>query len=237
MKLNARVNEQIWLNILTIEYMPLDEAKAMGAMALFGEKYGDIVRVVRSAITASNLCGGCHVEQTGEIGLFKIVSESGIGSGMRRIEAVTGRHAYRYMEEKLALLDDAAALLKAKSDDVPKRIGTLLEQMRQSERELESLRARISRMEAEQLIDQVKEVDGVRLLSARLDMDIDSLRKTVDDMKARLKSAIILLGSVRDNKVLFVAAVTPDLVEKGYHAGKIVKQAAAYCGGGGGRTP
>lgn len=183
------------------------------------------------------LCGGCHVKQTGEIGLFKIVSESGIGSGIRRIEAVTGRHAYRYMEEKLALLDDAAALLKAKSDDVPKRIGTLLEQMRQSERELESLRARISRMEAESLIDQVKEVDGVRLLSARLDMDIDSLRKTVDDMKARLKSAIILLGSVRDNKVLFVAAVTPDLVEKGYHAGKIVKQAAAYCGGGGGGRP
>ncbi len=237
-EIERRVNEQIWLNTkLNIEYMPLEDAKAKGATALFGEKYGDIVRVVQIGDYSMELCGGCHVKQTGEIGLFKIVSESGIGSGIRRIEAVTGRHAYRYMEEKLALLDDAAALLKAKSDDVPKRIGTLLEQMRQSERELESLRARISRMEAESLIDQVKEVDGVRLLSARLDMDIDSLRKTVDDMKARLKSAIILLGSVRDNKVLFVAAVTPDLVEKGYHAGKIVKQAAAYCGGGGGGRP
>ena len=236
--IERKVNEQIWLNTaLEIDYKPLEEAKAMGAMALFGEKYGDIVRVVQIGDYSLELCGGCHVKQTGEIGLFKIVAESGIGSGVRRIEAVTGRHAYGYLEQKLALLDEAADVLKTKSEDVPKRVKALQDQLREEERENESLRARISRMEASALVDKAKDVNGVKLLSARLDLDIDSLRKTVDDMKARLGSAIILLGSAQGGKVVLVAAVTQDLVEQGYHAGKIAKQAAAYCGGGGGGRP
>lgn len=232
------VNEQIWLNTaLSISYTSLDEAKAMGAMALFGEKYGDTVRVVQIGDFSLELCGGCHVRQTGQIGMFKIVSESGIGSGIRRIEAVTGRHAFRYMEDQIEMLKQAASLLKSNVGDVPARIESLNQQLKELNKENDSLKARLGSLEAGSLIDQVKQYDGIPVLAAQVNVqDMDSLRNIADEMKAKLKSGIIVLGAAGE-KVQLVAAVTPDLMKQGYHAGKLIKEVASICGGGGGGRP
>ncbi|MFC0212530.1 alanine--tRNA ligase [Paenibacillus chartarius] len=234
-----RVNRQIWLNTaVDISVKGLAEAKAMGAMALFGEKYGDVVRVVQVGDYSLELCGGCHVRSTAQIGLFKIVSESGIGSGVRRIEAVTGRHAYEYLDAQLQQLKDAAALLKSNVNDVPKRVEAALGQIKELSRENESLRAKLSRIEAGALTDQVKTVAGVQVLAAQVNAgDMDSLRTIVDEMKAKLGSAVIVLGAAAEGKVNLVAAVSADLAAKGFHAGKLIKEAAAACGGSGGGKP
>lgn len=233
------VNEHIWKNIvLKIENKPLDEAKEMGAMALFGEKYGDIVRVVQIDDYSIELCGGCHVSQTGQIGLFKIVSEAGIGSGIRRIEAVTGRGAAQFVDEQLALLQQSAALLKTKVNELPHRLEAMLAQQRQLSRENESLRGKLSHLEAGSLTERLKHVDGVPVLAAQVVAnDMDTLRGMVDQLKGQLDSAIIVLGAAVEDKVNLVAAVTPDLIKKGFHAGKLIKEVAARCGGGGGGRP
>ncbi|GIP39255.1 alanine--tRNA ligase [Paenibacillus sp. J31TS4] len=237
--IELRVNREIWHNTkLDITVKPIAEAKAMGAMALFGEKYGETVRVVRVGDYSIELCGGCHVGDTSQIGLFKIVSESGIGSGVRRIEAVTGRYAYDYMDGQLELLKQAAAQLKTNVGEVPKRLDGLLGQLKELQRENESLRAKLSHVEAGSLTDQVRDVDGVSVLAARVDAgDMESLRNIVDELKTKLASGVIVLGAASGDKVNLVAAVTSDLVARGYHAGKLVKQAAAVCGGGGGGRP
>lgn len=237
--IEQRVNQQIWLNTgVDIQLKPIAEAKAMGAMALFGEKYGDIVRVVRIGDYSLELCGGCHVTRTSQIGLFKIVSESGIGSGVRRIEAVTGRGAYEYLDEQLDILKQAAEQLKSNIIDVPKRIDSLLAQFKELQRENESLRSKLGHIEASSLTDQVKQVAGVNMLAAVVNAgDMDSLRNMVDEMKAKLGSAVIVLGATAGDKVNFVAAATPDLVAKGAHAGKLIKEVASLCGGSGGGRP
>jgi alanyl-tRNA synthetase len=234
-----RVNEQIWKSTsLRIEWKPIAEAKTMGAMALFGEKYGDIVRVVQVGDYSLELCGGCHVENTAQIGLFKILGESGIGSGVRRIEAVTGRQAFLYLDSQLQLLREAASMLKTNVGELPKRMDGLLNQIKELSRENESLKGKLGHIEAGSLIDQVREVGGVSLLAVQVGAgDMDSLRNMVDEMKSKLNSGIIVLGSVHEDKVNLVCAVTPDLVAKGHHAGKIVKEAATRCGGGGGGRP
>ncbi|MBP1995697.1 alanine--tRNA ligase [Paenibacillus eucommiae] len=233
------VNQQVWYNTnVDIDLKSIADAKAMGAMALFGEKYGEIVRVVRVGDYSLELCGGCHVNNTGQIGLFKIVSESGIGSGIRRIEAVTGRGAYAYMDQQLELLKEAAVLLKSNVQDVPKRLESSLQQMKDLARENESLRGKLGRIEASSLTDQLKLIAGVPVLAAQVNAgDMDSLRNIVDEMKGKLGSAIIVLGSAAEDKVNLVAAVTPDLVSKGFHAGKIIKEIAAIVGGSGGGRP
>lgn len=234
-----KVNEQIWLGTpVTISQMPIAEAKAMGAMALFGEKYGEIVRVVQAGTYSIELCGGCHVSNTSEIGLFKIVSESGIGSGVRRIEAVTGKAAYLYLDGQLQLLHESAALLKTNLQEVPKRIEGLQDQLRDAQKEIEALRRKIGAMEAATLEQSVRQVAGIPLLTAEISgADMETLRNIADQMKAKLGSAVILLGSAAGGKVSFVAAVTPDLVKQGISAGAIVKEAANICGGGGGGRP
>lgn len=238
-EIETKVNEQIWKNIpLAIDYMPLSEAKAIGAMALFGEKYGDIVRVVQISDYSIELCGGCHVDSTGQIGLFKIVGESGIGSGVRRIEAVTGKFAYQFVEEQLQLLKTVAAGLKSSIQDAPQRLESLQQQLREVMRENESLRSKLNSLEAGSLTDQVKEVNGVPLLAAKVNAGgMDSLRDMADEMKQKLSSAVIVLGAEHDGKALLIAAVTKDLTARGLHAGQIIKQIAPICGGGGGGRP
>ncbi|MCP3773932.1 alanine--tRNA ligase [Paenibacillus sp. MZ04-78.2] len=238
-EIEQRVNAQIWKSIeVEISLKPIAEAKTMGAMALFGEKYGDIVRVVQVGGYSLELCGGCHVRNTSQIGLFKIVSESGIGSGVRRIEATTGRNGYQYLDGQLQLLRDAASLLKSNIGDVPKRIDGLFAQLKEVSRENESLKAKLGGIEAGSLTDQAKTVDGVTVLAAQVSAgDMESLRNIVDQMKTKLGSAVIVLGSAAEDKVNLVAAVTPDLVSKGYHAGKLIKEVAARCGGSGGGRP
>jgi alanyl-tRNA synthetase len=237
--IEERVNGQIWKSIaVDISLKPIAEAKAMGAMALFGEKYGDIVRVVHVGDYSLELCGGCHVQNTSQIGLFKIVSESGIGSGVRRIEAVTGRHAYQFVEQQMQLLRESAALLKSNIQDVPKRIDGLFAQLKELSRENESLKGKLSSIEAGTLADRVKLVDGISVLTAQVNAaDMDSLRAIMDQMKTKIGSGVIVLGAAVEDKVNLVAAVTPDLVEKGYHAGKMIKEVASRCGGSGGGRP
>jgi alanine--tRNA ligase len=238
-EIERKVNEQIWIGTpVVIESKAIAEAKAMGAMALFGEKYGDIVRVVQVGNYSIELCGGCHVANTSQIGMFKLVSESGIGSGVRRIEAVTGRHAYSFMEGQLDLLKQASALLKSNNNDVPKRIEALFTQVKELGRENESLQAKLSRIEAGSLEQNAKTVGEVTVLSAKVTAPtMDALRGIADELKVKLPSAVIILGAVQEDKVSLVAAVSADLVKKGFHAGKIVKEAAAHCGGSGGGRP
>jgi len=233
------VNEKIWARIsVDTFYKPIDEAKQMGAMALFGEKYGDIVRVVKMGDYSLELCGGCHVSNTSEIGLFKIVSETGIGAGTRRIEAVTGESAYRYMTEQMEILKTTAAKLKTKIKEVPVRIDALLSELKELERENESLSAKLSNIEAKNLVDQVKDIDGKKVLAAKVSaQDVNQMRNMLDDLKQKLGSAVILLASVHEGKVTFISGITKDLVDQGFHAGKLVKEVASICGGGGGGRP
>jgi alanyl-tRNA synthetase len=235
-QIEAIVNEKIWRSIpVDIFYKPLEEAKAMGAMALFGEKYGEIVRVVQVGDYSLELCGGCHVPNTSAIGLFKIVSESGIGAGTRRIEAVTGEAAYRFMNEQIALLQEVAQKLKANPREIMGRLDALMNEIRQLQRENESLAARLGNLEAANLVHKVKEVNGIPVLASKVNAtDMNHLRTMVDDLKQKLGSAIIVLAAVQEEKVNLIAGVTNDLVEKGYHAGKLIKEVAARCGGGGG---
>lgn len=235
-----RVNAQIWRGLdVVIENKPIDEAKAMGAMALFGEKYGNIVRVVQVGDYSLELCGGIHVGNTSQIGIFKLVSESGIGSGVRRIEAVTGRYAYQFTEGQLDLLKQAAGLLKSSLNDVPKRIEALHAQVREVSRENESLQSKLSATFAAELTGSVKTVgNGTQLLAVAVQAgSMDALRSTADELKAKLPDAILVLGAAMDDKVNFVVSVPQGLVKQGFHAGKLVKEVAAVCGGGGGGRP
>ncbi|AIQ63149.1 alanine--tRNA ligase [Paenibacillus stellifer] len=239
-EIERKVNEQIWRALdVVIENKPIDEARAMGAMALFGEKYGDIVRVVQVGDYSLELCGGCHVRNTAQIGIFKLVSESGIGSGVRRIEAVTGRYAYQFTEGQLDVLKQAAALLKSSLHDVPKRIEALDARVRELGRENESLQSKLSAAAAAELTSSVKTVgSGVQVLTAAVQAGgMDALRSMADELKVKLPTAVIVLGAAADDKVNFVVAVPQALVKQGYHAGKLVKEVAAVCGGGGGGRP
>ncbi|MCK8488566.1 alanine--tRNA ligase [Paenibacillus sp. MBLB2552] len=238
-EIERRVNEQIWNALPVITSLKaIDEAKAMGAMALFGEKYGDIVRVVQVGEYSLELCGGCHVNNSAEIGLFKIVSESGIGSGVRRIEAVTGRGAYQFMDGQLDLLKQAAGLLKSNVNDVPKRVEGLFQQLKELGRENESLQSKLSVIEAGELTSQVVSVGQTQLLAAHVQAgSMDALRTLADELKAKLPDAVLVLGAPSEDKVNFVVVVPKEEVARGLHAGKLVKEVAAVCGGGGGGRP
>ncbi|UKS55199.1 alanine--tRNA ligase [Exiguobacterium acetylicum] len=238
-KIEQDVNQAIWSSLpVDIEEMNIADAKAKGAMALFGEKYGETVRVVSAGTYSIELCGGIHVGNTAEIGLFKIVSESGIGAGTRRIEAVTGAGAYRVMNQNLETLEQAASVLKTKTTEVPVRIEALQQQLRETERANESLQAKLANIEAASLKNDVEEINGVRVLAKRVDVsDMDALRGMMDELKSSLGSAIIVLGSAQGEKVNLVASVSKDLIDQGYHAGKLIKEVATRCGGGGGGRP
>lgn len=238
-KIEEIVNEKIWASIpVIIQSKPIAEAKEMGAMALFGEKYGDIVRVVSMGDYSIELCGGCHVANTSAIGVFKIVTESGIGAGTRRIEAVTGGASYHLMNEQIHRLNEAAEKLKANPKDILTRIDNLLIEMKEIQRENESLAAKLSNIEAGSIIDQTVEIDGIKVLASKVQgVDMNNLRNMADELKQKLETGIVVLGSVQDDKVNIIAGVTKDLIDKGYHAGKLVKEVATRCGGGGGGRP
>ncbi|MGN7177332.1 alanine--tRNA ligase [Cytobacillus sp. SAFR-174] len=238
-KIEAIVNEQIWQSLeVEINYKDIEEAKAMGAMALFGEKYGKIVRVVQVGDYSLELCGGCHVSNTASIGLFKIQSESGIGAGTRRIEAVTGESAYKLMNDQITVLKEASGKLKTNPKDLSSRIDVLLGEMKQLQRENESLAAKLGNIEAGSLVSKAKEVNGITVLAEKVQAsDMNNLRNMADDLKQKLGSAVVVLGSVNEGKVNIIAGVTDDLIKKGFHAGKAVKEVAAKCGGGGGGRP
>ncbi|PGQ95593.1 alanine--tRNA ligase [Bacillus cereus] len=238
-KIERMVNEKIWESIdVEISQKAIEEAKEMGAMALFGEKYGDVVRVVQVGDYSLELCGGCHVDNTASIGIFKIVAESGIGAGTRRIEAVTGKSAYELMNDQVGLLKEAAGKMKTNPKDILTRVDGLFVEVKQLQKENESLAAKLSNIEAGNLTDSVMTVDGVNVLAAKVNVaDMNNLRTMMDDLKNKLESAVVVLASVNDDKVNILAGVTKDLISQGYHAGKLVKEVASRCGGGGGGRP
>ncbi|AKE18693.1 alanine--tRNA ligase [Bacillus cereus] len=238
-KIERMVNEKIWESIdVEISQKAIEEAKEMGAMALFGEKYGDVVRVVQVGDYSLELCGGCHVENTASIGIFKIVAESGIGAGTRRIEAVTGKSAYELMNDQVGLLKEAAGKMKTNPKDILTRVDGLFAEVKQLQKENESLAAKLSNIEAGNLTDSVMTVDGVNVLAVKVNVaDMNNLRTMMDDLKNKLESAVVVLASVNDDKVNILAGVTKDLISQGYHAGKLVKEVASRCGGGGGGRP
>lgn len=233
------VNTEIRLNSpVEIEETDIETAKRKGAMALFGEKYGDRVRVLTMGGGFSvELCGGTHVKRTGDIGLFKIISEGGVAAGVRRIEAVTGEQALAYLNSAEEQLKEAAMLVKGSRDNLLDKLGAVLERNRQLEKELEQLKAKAASAAGDDLAGSAVEIKGVKTLSARLDgLDGKALLALVDQLKNKLGSGVILLGGVQDEKVVLVAGVTQDLTAR-LKAGELMKQAAAVVGGKGGGRP
>lgn len=232
----GKVNEAILSNLPVKVYITtVQDAQKHGAIALFGEKYGEKVRMVSMGDYSIELCGGTHVKSTSEIGLFKIVSESSIGAGLRRIEAVTGKNLINYLDITLQNLSEAAALLKTSPQELSQKINELIERLKDREREIESLSQQAINAQIEDIFSKKVDLDGVEVIYSRVKArEMDDLRKMSDALRQKLKSGIIVLGSVSGEKVNFVASVSEDLTKKGYHAGNIVKQVASIAGGGGG---
>ncbi|WP_009912743.1 alanine--tRNA ligase, partial [Burkholderia humptydooensis] len=231
------VNEQVLANAPGIvRVMPYDDAVKGGAMALFGEKYGDEVRVLDLGFSRE-LCGGTHVHRTGDIGLFKIVAEGGVAAGIRRVEAITGDNAVRYVQALDARVNAAAAALKAQPSELLQRIGQVQDQVKSLEKELAALKSKLASSQGDELAQQAVEVGGVHVLAATLDgADAKTLRETVDKLKDKLKSAAIVLAAVDGGKVSLIAGVTADASKK-VKAGELVNFVAQQVGGKGGGRP
>jgi alanyl-tRNA synthetase len=232
------VNDQIRANARAdIRIMPIDEALAAGAIALFGEKYGEQVRVLRFGDFSTELCGGTHVQRAGDIGLFKIVAETGVAAGIRRIEALTGAGALEWIDANEQRLDQIAALVKGHRADVDQKVRQVLERNRAMERELEQLKARLAASKGSDLVSRAVEIDGINVLAAHLEgADAKSLRNTLDQLKDKLRSAAIVLATVIDDKVSLVAGVTKDQTRR-VKAGDLVNAVARQVGGQGGGRP
>jgi alanyl-tRNA synthetase len=215
-----------------------DAAKEMGAVALFGEKYGESVRVVLVGDVSKELCGGSHVTNTAEIGLFKIVSEAGIGSGIRRIEALTGAGAIEYINMREQLLLNAAAILKSRPDEITSKVDSVMGHIKELEYELAALKSKLAHGEVDTLLSRSQEINGVQVVVGEVGInDIDGLRTIADMVRDRMQCGVVTLGSVHADKVNFVAMATKEAVAKGVHAGNIVKDVSKITGGGGGGRP
>jgi alanyl-tRNA synthetase len=237
-QIEAMVNHKVRQNMeVETKIMNVEEALQTGAMALFGEKYGEKVRVVRVSDFSIELCGGTHTGRTGDIGLFKILSETGVAAGVRRIEAVTGEDAYRFVREGERQLEQIASALKSPPGEIALRVERLLQRQRELEREMESFQARWSHQEVSGLLSLVREVKGVRVLSVRLDgKDPKRLREYVDQLKGKIGSGIILLGNQSEAKVSLLMGITEDLTSR-FKANELIKKIALHVGGTGGGRP
>ncbi|MCI6232475.1 MAG: alanine--tRNA ligase [Selenomonas sp.] len=233
------VNNEILKGIdVEITHMSLDEAKKAGAMALFSEKYGDVVRVVKVPGFSMELCAGSHVKNIGQIGAFKIVAETGVASGVRRIEALTGKAALDYMNAKAAKLAEAAQKLKASEDDVPAAIDKLLEEKKAADAQLAEVAEMREKADAKKLLASVEDIAGVPVACGVAHAgSMDELREVADLSASKLDGGVVVLACVNDGKVSLVVKAAKDAVKKGVHAGKVIKEAAAIVGGGGGGRP
>ncbi len=232
------VNQQIRCNhSVETNIMDIDAARDSGAMALFGEKYDDQVRVLRMSDFSIELCGGTHVKHTGDIGLLKITSEAGVAAGVRRIEAVTAQGALKYVEQLEQQVDNVAALLKSGRDTVYDKVGALMERSRKLEKELDQLKARLANAQGNELTDNAVEINGIKVLAAKLEgVDAKGLRDTMDQLKTKLGSCAIVLGVVNGNKVSLAAGVSKDSTKR-IKAGDLVNSVASQVGGKGGGRP
>ena len=242
-RITREVNEAILANYhVDSAEQPYRQAVREGVIALFGEKYGETVRVLRVGPEdepfSRELCGGTHVDETGAIGSFHIVSQESVGAGIRRVEAVTGRGAIDYVEGKLDLIRRVAGELGVPPSDLEQRVERLLGELEGAEKEIQRLEQRLARAAFEDLLDDVERVDGVAVVAARVDApNVDALREMTDWFRDRLESGVFVLGTVMDGRPALVASVTPDVVEMGADAVGIVRRLGRMVGGGGGGRP
>ncbi|HSD83465.1 MAG TPA: alanine--tRNA ligase [Anaerolineae bacterium] len=243
-RIGENVNNLILANYpVMVLHKNYKDAVGDGAMALFGEKYGDVVRVIRTGWpdekpVSMELCGGTHVTQTAEIGSLVIVSEGSVGAGLRRIEALTGRGAQQFVQTRLKKLQNAAAYLKAAPDEIDRKVLEVIEQAQAMEKELVKARREAAKRDIESLLHDVSHVAGVPVLAAKVNaLDSEMLREMSDWLRAKMGSGVVALGAVLSDKPNLLVAVTQDLIDRGLDAGKIVRQAAAHIGGGGGGRP
>jgi alanyl-tRNA synthetase len=232
------VNEQVQKNTpVTFAEMDLQEALAAGAMALFGEKYGDRVRVIKIGDFSTELCGGTHLDATGQIGFFKVAEEGAVAAGVRRIEAVTGTAAVETVARRERVLREIADILKISPEDAPQRLRKLLDEQKTLERQLAEMETKLARSKADDLVAAARQVNGVAVVAGRVDgLDADGLRALADTLRDRLRSGVVCLGSAVDGKVALVAAVTKDLTKR-FPAGKLIQEVAQMAGGRGGGRP
>jgi alanyl-tRNA synthetase len=240
-KIENLVNAEVLANAATqARVMAIDDAQKTGAMMLFGEKYGDSVRVLDIG-SSRELCGGTHVQRTGDIGLFKIVAETGVAAGIRRVEAVTGDNALAYLQQLEGTVNGLAGALKATPAEVPGRVATLLEHQRALEKEIAALKGKLASAQGDELLSQAVEVKGLKVLAAMLNgADAKALRETMDKLKDKLKTAAIVLATVEGGKVQLAAGVTADLLARpgsNLKAGELVNFVAQQVGGKGGGKP
>jgi alanyl-tRNA synthetase len=241
-RIEQGVNRRILENhILDIEFKPLEQAKAEGAIALFGEKYGDTVRTVaigaigEGAPFSYELCGGTHVRQTGDIGTFLIISEGSAAAGIRRIEAITGQAAYELIQARLQTVKDVAAMLKVTPDQIDKKVGLLMKEAEGAQKEIQQLRNQIAHGDFSAVLQNVPKVNGVAVLSTKLPgANMDMLRQMADRFKQTYDSGVAVLAGLENGSPQLVAAVTDDLIKRGLHAGELVKFVAEPLGGSGG---
>ena len=238
-KVEQIVNEKIAEDLqVTTQIMSVEEAKKTGAMALFGEKYGDEVRVVSMGDFSKELCGGTHVAHTGDIRAFKILAESGVAAGVRRIEAITGDHVIAYYAQLDKELAEIAALLKTTPAGITEKIEHLQKQVKELQGENESLKSKAAKEALGDVMDQVKEVSGVKLLATSVEnVDMNGLRDLGDQLKEKIGEGVVVLASEKDGKVNLIAMATDAAMQKGAHAGNLIKGIAALVGGGGGGRP
>lgn len=238
-KVEAIVNEQIVAGLpVKVENMPIEEARKTGAQALFGEKYGDVVRVVNMGDYSIEFCGGTHVKNTNEIMAFKILSESGVAAGVRRIEALTSKGLIRYYDNLEKKLNEAAKVLKATPDNLAEKIAHLTAENKVLHSEVESLKSKLAQDAMGDVMDQVQEIKGVKLLAAEVDgVDMNGLRDLGDQLKEKLGEGVVVLASGNDGKVSLMVTATDAAMKQGAHAGNLVKAIAGLVGGGGGGRP
>ena len=229
---NEKVDEYLPIKM---EEMPIEEARKLGAMAIFGEKYGDIVRVVSMGDYSIEFCGGTHIDNTGKVGGFKIVSEAGIAAGVRRIEAITGSKVISYLAGKEDTISSVASALKSSESDLTRKAAQVMADIKSLESTIKSIKSDEISSSVDDIIASAKETGGVRLICRKFDdADIDQLRSISDAVKAKADNTIMVLAAVNGGKVTFIVSVTEDLIGKGWHAGKLIKDIAAAAGGGGG---
>jgi alanyl-tRNA synthetase len=239
MKIEKIVNSKILdsLEVVTIE-TSLTKAQEMGVVGLFEDKYKDEVRVLKMGDYSKELCGGTHVFNTANIGMFKIVSESSIASGVRRIEAITGEGVYDYLNQMEEEINEISNVLRANKNNILEKVKTLTEDIKEKEKEIESLKSKMASSIADEILSTKVDIEGITLVAAKVDnLDMNGLRNLGDEIRNRLGSGVVVLGSIQNNKLSFVTMATKDLTNKGIHAGNIIKEVAGRTGGGGGGRP
>jgi alanyl-tRNA synthetase len=238
-KVENEVNEKIMAGLaVNTKEMAIDEAKKIGAMALFGEKYGDKVRVVNMGDYSLELCGGTHIHNTSEAGIFKIISEQGVAAGVRRIEALTSENAIDYYKSQEQLLNQLAALVKSEPAQLMHKVEHLLLDMKTLQSENEKLKSSLASSAVDELLEDVLDLSGVKVLVTKVEnANMDALRDMGDKFKEKLGNCVIVLGTENDGKVNLIAMAADEAVKAGAHAGNIIKVIAKIVGGGGGGRP